>query len=472
MSPAYTDRYVSECVRAVARAARLSLALLALVSGEARAVTCPGDCDRDGVVSVAELVRGMTIGLRGRAAVVCPAADTDADGEVRIDETVEAVGAALRGCPAVGGFAHLRADDVAELAADALAGRNNGTPGSTAAQEILIRELRRMATALDGSTEDDRFRWPFVQGGAAGTNILGVIRGRELPEKYVIVGAHYDHLGACRGLDPEDAVCNGATDNAAGAAVVLAIGRALAALPAPPRRSVVLAFWDAEEDGLLGSRHFTQNPAVPLASAVAYVNFDIQGANLLPSLRTSTFAVGAETGGGVLADLVRRAAGRANLDVHPVSYIVGQGRSDYVNFVNAGVPTVFFSDSTGPCYHTTADEVSVVDFAKLAEQSRAGYELTLALAEGEATPEFVAPSPSLATFDDAVVIDEAIRRGQRDLDLFAPEDRARIVRFGSEIAAIVGAGRERFGPAQVSRLLLGTLEVIDALTRTACDGFF
>jgi hypothetical protein len=471
MGCASGGRHGSGRVRTFARVAPFTLALLALVPGGAEAAPCPGDCDRDGIVSVAELVRGMTIGLKARAAVVCPAADTDADGDVSVDEAVDAVGAALHGCPPVEGFSHLLADDVAELAADALSGRNNGTPGSTAAQGILIRELRQVATALDGSTVDDRFRWPFARGGQQGTNILGIIRGRELPEEYVIVGAHYDHLGSCRRLDPEDTICNGATDNAAGAAVVLAIGRALAALPAPPRRSVVLAFWDAEEDGLLGSQHFTQNPAVPLASTVAYVNFDIQGANLLPSLRTSTFAVGAETGGSVLVELVRRTAGRANLDVHAVSYIVGQGRSDYVNFVNAGVPTVFFSDSTGPCYHTTADEVSVVDFAKLGEQSRAGYELTLALADGEATPEFVPPSPSLATFDDAVIIDEAIRRGQRDLDLFGPPDRARIARVGAEIAAIVRAGRARFGPDQVSRLLLGTLEVIDALTRIECDGF-
>src|SRR5207253_4202264 len=121
---------------------------------------------------------------------------------------------------------------------------------------------------------------------------------------------HYDHLdtrsnadGACStGRPPGGAVCHGATDNAAGVAAVVAIGRALRRLPTPPRRSVVLALWDAEEDGLVGSIYYVNHPAVPLASTVAYVNFDIQGANLLPSLRGTSFAVSAETGGSVLQD--------------------------------------------------------------------------------------------------------------------------------------------------------------------------
>ena len=99
-----------------------------------------------------------------------------------------------------------------------------------------------------------------------------------------------------------DTICNGATDNAAGVAATLAIGRAIATQSTPPRRSVILAFWDREEDGLLGSQFYTQNPLVPLAATVGYVNFDIQGANLLPSLRNTTFAVAAETGGARLKE--------------------------------------------------------------------------------------------------------------------------------------------------------------------------
>jgi Zn-dependent M28 family amino/carboxypeptidase len=126
-------------------------------------------------------------------------------------------------------------------------------------------------------------------------------------------------------VSPGDTICNGATDNAAGVAAVLAIACGIAALPNPPRRSVVLAFWDSEEDELIGSAHYVANPLVPLASTIAYVNFDIQGANLLPSLRNFTFAVGPETGGTPLRALVDPIAAGSALDVRALGFIFGQG---------------------------------------------------------------------------------------------------------------------------------------------------
>src|SRR5262249_2825984 len=111
--------------------------------------------------------------------------------------------------------------------------------------------------------------------------------------------------GACASARaPGGDICNGATDNAAGSAIVLGVGLALK--KRPPRRSVVLALWDAEEDGLVGSLYYVNNPLVPLSKTVAYVNFDIQGSDLLPSLATTSFAVGPETG-TTLTDVVRAA---------------------------------------------------------------------------------------------------------------------------------------------------------------------
>src|SRR5262249_45917959 len=155
------------------------------------------------------------------------------------------------------------------------------TPESLVAQRYLTALLKVRGAGLNRSTTgDDAYAQHFVQSGQTGTNLLAVIRGRELPNEYVIVGGHYDHLdsrsdatGQCssRGT-PGGAVCNGATDNAAGAAAVLAVGKALRTLPEAPRRSIVLALWDAEEDGLLGSLYYVDHPLVPLAQTVAYVN--------------------------------------------------------------------------------------------------------------------------------------------------------------------------------------------------------
>src|SRR5262249_39157566 len=154
-----------------------------------------------------------------------------------------------------------------------LQGRDNDTPGSAEAQAAIIRRLRRVARPLGEGRGAEAFRQRFTLGDQTGANLLAVIRGRELPDEYVMVGAHYDHLGTRSDANgagrshgtPRGAVCNGATDNAAGVSAVLAIGRALATAPRPPRRSVALALWDGEEDGLLGSLYYVNHPVVPLA---------------------------------------------------------------------------------------------------------------------------------------------------------------------------------------------------------------
>ena len=112
---------------------------------------------------------------------------------------------------------------------------------------------------LDTSkTGDAAYRQAFTDG----TNVLGLIPGKDLPNEYVIVGGHYDHLGtSCRNASPADTICNGATDNAAGAAAALEVGRALASIPGGPHRSVIVALWDREEDGLLGSQVLHATPA-------------------------------------------------------------------------------------------------------------------------------------------------------------------------------------------------------------------
>ncbi|MBX3023329.1 M28 family peptidase [bacterium] len=373
-----------------------------------------------------------------------------------------------------GGFTGFRADDVYTLADDALAGRNNNTAGSAVAQSYLIGELQAIgAGGLNvGQLGDEAYKQHYVLSGQTGTNILAIIPGSDVPNEYVVVGAHYDHLASCRAVNVGDTVCNGATDNAAGAAAVLGIARGIAALPVAPRRSVIIALWDTEEDGLLGSQYYTNNPLVPLAATVGYINFDIQGANLLPSLRDFTFAVGAETGIG-LGAIVAQAAGDVGLSgERQLSFIFGQGRSDYVNFVVKNVPTVFYSDSTGPCYHTNADEPSVVDFGKLEKQTRRGYDVAIELANTANPPVFTTPGvPLLATYGDAVILDEVLTAGLADLALFAPADQTALSNAQAAIHAIAVAGAGSFNAGSVGILLSNTVNVIDILTRTTCDGF-
>lgn len=357
--------------------------------------------------------------------------------------------------------------DTGALASDQFEGRDNNTPGGRRAREYLLERLQSMSVGLDGSqTGDAAFEQPFTDG----VNLLGLIPGTDLADEYVIVGAHYDHTGTgCRRFDPTDIICNGATDNATGVAVLLSIGQALKERAPAPRRSVILALWDREEDGLLGSRYYVQNPIVPLAQTAAYVNFDIQGANLLPSLRNTSFALAAESGGSFLQDTVRASVGQSSLGTRLLSEIFGQGRSDHANFTGARVPSVFFSDSTGPCYHTSDDEVGVVDWPKLALQAELGYRVVADLAASDERAVFT-PSP-LATYEDAVTLQEVTEAAWVDRARFTQQQQDTIGAFRTTLAAIVAAGPTEFGDDDVGTVLTGAAQAVSILATGTCDGF-
>jgi hypothetical protein len=364
------------------------------------------------------------------------------------------------------------------LASPHLGGRDNDTPASDKTQALLVRKLRRLGDGLNpAGVKLDAYKQDFVLSGQTGTNLLAVIRGRELPNEYVMIGAHYDHLdtrsaanGNCStGTAPRGAVCPGATDNAAGVAAVLAIGRAIKKLPAPPRRSIILALWDAEEDGLVGSAYYTANPLVPIAATKAYINFDILGANLLPSVADWTIAVSAETGGSALGAFVDEAVDAdATIQARRLSFIFGQLRSDYANFVAKNVPTVFFTDATNGCYHTIHDTISIVNIDKLKSQSRIAFRLGVTLAEAPAALTFAGATPGLARYEDAVALNDIFTAALADLPRFSPSDQNVIQQVQGDIAAIVADGPANFDANDVNTLLNAALQSLAAIQRLGC----
>jgi Zn-dependent M28 family amino/carboxypeptidase len=107
-------------------------------------------------------------------------------------------------------------------------------------------------------------------------NVLAKRTGSGAPDETVLMGAHHDHLGIGRPQADGDNIYNGAADNATGTAGLLEVARLTAAAPAP-RRTMVFAFWAAEEKGLLGSEFYARNPVYPLATTAAGFNFDGMG---------------------------------------------------------------------------------------------------------------------------------------------------------------------------------------------------
>jgi hypothetical protein len=363
---------------------------------------------------------------------------------------------AIAACTLLGGCAFV---DVHKLAGDGTAGRNNNTAGSTTARQYLLDEIQPITDPVGGS---------YTHAFNLGTNVLGVIPGTDLPGKYVIVGAHYDHVGSsCTSKEAGDTICNGATDNATGVAAALEIARNVA--QNPTRRSVIIAFWDREEDGLLGSQAYIDNPLVPLADTVGYVNFDIQGANLLPALRSTTFAVGAESGGARFRDIVSSAAAPQSLDTHFFSAIFGQFRSDYANFLNVDVPSVFFTDSTGPCYHTNQDEPGIVDYSKLEQQIATSVATTRELANTANPPAWT--ENELVVYDDVVTFAGVVDLAATNLERFSAQDQQTIINIRNRVDAIRDDGPAAFDEADVSTLIGDAVNAVNLLTRGTCESF-
>jgi Zn-dependent M28 family amino/carboxypeptidase len=180
-------------------------------------------------------------------------------------------------------------------------------------------------------------------------NVLGILRGSDPARagELVIYSAHHDHLGVgapSANGDPNDRIYNGARDNAAGVALVLAIGRAFAALPERPARSVLLMFPAAEEQGLLGSEYFAKHPTVPPGKIAADVNFD--SPNIWGATRDITFiGLGKSPSLDAVATEVAAYQQRAlKADQFPErgTYY----RSDQFNLAKIGVPAFYLNGGT------------------------------------------------------------------------------------------------------------------------------
>ena len=162
--------------------------------------------------------------------------------------------------------------DVRILSADDMEGRDTGAPGGERARAYIVSRFEALGVAAPPM---GRLQ-PFAAQGRTregpktfnGVNILGLIEGTRVPDHYIVITAHYDHVGSNGGQ-----IYNGADDNASGVATMLEIADRLKA--SAPEHSVIFVAFDGEERGLLGAKHFVQAPPVPLAAIAMNLNFDM-----------------------------------------------------------------------------------------------------------------------------------------------------------------------------------------------------
>ncbi len=239
--------------------------------------------------------------------------------------------------------------DLFAIADDSMEGRRIGTPGGARARNYLVNRLRAIGLA----PLRDSLPVHFTSAGRGndtthGINLVGVVRGTRTPDRYIVVTAHYDHVGVRNGR-----VFPGADDNASGTSALLAI--AAWVRQRPLTHSVVFAFLDGEEGGLRGARAFVANPPVPLASIVANVNLDMVSRGDKGEL----YAAGA-TPNPQFRPLLEALA-----SVAPVTLKLGHdsgggqndwtGQSDHGAFHAQKVPWVYFGVEDHPDYHQPTD---------------------------------------------------------------------------------------------------------------------
>ena len=237
-------------------------------------------------------------------------------------------------------------------------------------------------------------------------NVVGILPGSKYPDEYVLYMAHWDHLGMDAELHAKtgDGIYNGAVDNASGTAAVLEIAKAFANAEKKPERSIVVLFVTAEEQGLLGSKHYATNPTYPLAQTAAGFNMD--GLNMIG--KTSDISV-VGYGNSELEDYLKVAADKQGRTLKPGSspekgYFY---RSDHFSFAKVGVPVLYAEsgssyigkeegygeaaakDYTSNRYHKVADEFeSDWDYSGAIEDMEMLYDIGTTIANERTFPNW------------------------------------------------------------------------------------
>ena len=287
------------------------------------------------------------------------------------------------------------------LASQELGGRYPGTAGDTLASEFIVGQLRALKLKpIVKAKKKKAFFHDFTYGKKEKRtthNIIAVLPGKDkqLRNEYIVVGSHYDHLGM-GGKDsgsrrPDTlGVHPGADDNASGDAVVLQLAKYFKKVGS--KRSIVFAFFGAEEQGLVGSKFFLdwmkQDDArrinLPAGNKgfVAMVNLDMVG-----RMRGDAMSVSGTGTSSSFKAMVEEIAGEQHLNVSCIPD--GYGPSDHASFVAQEIPVLFLTTGGHMEYHTPADVPSTLNYDGMQQTLDFSKELIARLADMPETPDYI-----------------------------------------------------------------------------------
>ncbi|MDB5033180.1 MAG: hypothetical protein JWQ98_421 [Chlorobi bacterium] len=221
-------------------------------------------------------------------------------------------------------------------------------------------------------------------------NVAGMLRGSTNPDEFVVVGAHYDHIGHGQGIGKKkvaDTIYNGADDNGSGTTAVMLLAEAFGGL-APgerPARSILFLAFSGEEEGLLGSRAYMADPLIPVEKMVGMINMDMIGRNARDSISLAGKSRSPEM--VAIAELANRSEPmKLAYDLEEMFY-----RSDQASFAEARIPVLFFSSGLHADYHAVTDSPEKIDYVKLAHVARLCFRTLWLIAESPTRPAFHEP---------------------------------------------------------------------------------
>lgn len=274
------------------------------------------------------------------------------------------------------------------LASDKMEGRMTASRGVRRAGEYIAKRFAQAGLKPAGDNGTYFQAFPYEDGQCR--NVIGLLAPTDGSGEYVMVGAHYDHIGfgevgSLADKDEQNLIHNGADDNASGTAVVLELAGAFgaeSAQSAGSRRGLIFACWSGEEVGVLGSTHFASHPCVPMDRIVAYLNFDMVG-----QLRDDTLVVqgvGSSPAWGRRLEK-RNIAARFDLRTQEDPY----QPTDLMAIYPAGVPVIGFFTGVHEHYNKPSDDADTLNYEGMERIALFAQSMIDSLARDADSPAYV-----------------------------------------------------------------------------------
>ena len=268
------------------------------------------------------------------------------------------------------------------LSDDKMEGRRAGTNGIEKAAKYIESEFERIGLTKYDTLNSYRQNFNFYD--MLFYNVIGVLKGKSLPNEYVIISAHYDHLGINQKMEVDN-IYNGANDNASGTTAMLALAEYFKKLD-NNERSIVFVAFTAEEMGLVGSRYFGKH--INPNDIVAGINIEMIGKES-PYGKNTAWITGFDRSD--FGEIIQKNLSNTNYEVFPDPYIKEKlfFRSDNAALAKLGIPAHTFS--TTPMekdshYHKVSDEYKTLDIFTIKEATKLISKGILSIIRGEDTP--------------------------------------------------------------------------------------